>query len=147
MSYQLKKLKKISNSPENFISVNEIDGKATINKDRSFIEYKSFEEKYFVKVNDIQVWLKPSAMFLLIGDIAQCSESEFFSVITKLQKLAFSMGIPHLRIQTSERSKLDGFAKKYFNKMEIEYPAGGVSFDENFDINSLNYVMADNDTF
>ena len=147
LKYQLKKLRKVSTLVTAYSSVNEVSGKASIKKNDAFISYKGFEEKYFVSINNIQVWLKPSALFLFIGDISKCREDEFLVVVSKLEKLAFGMGIPQLRIQTSAGSVLDNYAKRHFNKMDAEYPAGGISFDTEFDINCLNYVLADNDTF
>ena len=64
-----------------------------------------------------------------------------------IKEACFKLGVPHYRFQTSPGTDFHKMLKSSLSKLENEYPAGGISFDEKFDISSLNFILADNDTF
>ncbi|MCB0512744.1 MAG: GNAT family N-acetyltransferase, partial [Bacteroidetes bacterium] len=113
----------------------------------AFYEYKNYEKSYLIELEGVSVWLKTSAMFLQIGDIERCSESSFLKVIESLKKVAFLMGIPHLRFHCSTNSWMDLQLKNRAEKMQINYAIGGVNFTNVIPLEELKFTMADNDTF
>ncbi len=147
LNYQLRYLRRQSKKVKEYHSINQNISNYTINKNKQFIEYKAYFEKYFLNLSGVNVWVKPNAMFLLVGDVEDCDEVTFVGVLDELKKIAFRLGIPHIRIQMSPETKLETMAKKYLYKMDNEYPAGGISFDSNFNIHDLRFVLADYDTF
>lgn len=112
-----------------------------------FFEYKTYEKSFLIEFHGISVWLKTTAMFLNIGDIERCSEALFNKVIKDLKKMAFIMGIPHLRFQCSTNSWLDSNLKTRSSKMESTYAIGGVNFTNIIPMEQLKFTMSDNDTF
>ena len=83
----------------------------------------------------------------MIGDMEQCDEKTFISLIKGLKRTAFFIGLHHLRYQCSK----DAFHEKYFLKYGIRldktYPIGGVNFTNVFPLNRLKFTMADNDGY
>lgn len=140
-------LNRKSTNVRSFQSILENKEHYTLTKSADFVDYKSADRaKQFIKVAGVKVWVKPSPMFLLVGDIEACDEAKFKVVLMALEKLAFWMGIPHLRFQASPDTKLIAMVSKHLEKLNNEYPVGALAF-ENFDIGVLRFVMADNDTF
>lgn len=68
-------------------------------------------------------------------------------MVVKLQKLAFWLGIPHLRVQSSIDSRLIKAVSDTFEKLENEYPFGGITFTEDIDLSKFRLTLADYDTF
>lgn len=117
-------------------------------KDSSFLSYKFFTDKtHLVRIEGVLLWLKPSPMFLFIGDMEYCSEPTFMKVLVKLKKIAFWMGIPHIRFQASEGTEFELLLKKHFEQLENEYPVGVLALNQELDINEFRFILADNDTF
>jgi hypothetical protein len=112
-----------------------------------FFQYKTYRENYLIKISGINVWLKFDDTFLIIGDLEKCEEYEFKSVINGLKKLAFKMGLPHLRFQASSQTWGSDFFQKYGERMEVKYPVGGISFTNEIPLEKLKFTAADNDTF
>jgi hypothetical protein len=148
-AYQAKIIQSISHKTKKIDSILCGDSEYSIEKSSKFIEYKSNYNsvKYFINLNGIDLWVKLSPMFLQVGDLSYCSESDFKQLNKDLSKLCFRLGIPHFRFHISSQTYLHKLLKQSLSKLDLEYPAGGISFDENFDINELNFIMADNDTF
>jgi hypothetical protein len=85
--------------------------------------------------------------FLIIGDIDSCSETEFKNTIYALKKIAFKMGLPHLRFHTSSNTWGENMFKKQGFPMEVKYPVGGINFTTIIPLEKLKFTGADNDTF
>ena len=122
-------------------------GQVGIIRDHKFINYKSYSRKYFLLICGIQVWVKHTEMFLLIGDVSTCSDEKFYQVLKQLKKLCFSIGIPHLRFHTSPRTKMERLLKPISTKHEIEYPIGYIKFNNKIEVSRIKYSLADYDTF
>ena len=73
--------------------------------------------------------------------------ADFEKVKMGLRKLCFKLGVPHYRFQTSPGTTFHEMLKNSLVKLENEYPACGISFDQKFDISNLSFILADNDTF
>lgn len=146
-SLQVYLLNRKSADGHQFQSILENRSHYTLTKSANFLHYKSSDTtKQFIKLAGVKVWLKPSPMFLLVGDIEACDEAKFKVILAALEKLAFWMGIPHLRFQASHDTKLIALVSKHLEKLDNEYPVGALAL-EDFDISMLRFVMSDNDTF
>ena len=84
-----------------------------------FFNYKKYAENYLINIKGINVWLKFDDTFLIIGDIEKCNEPEFNESIRILKRLAFKMGLPHLRFHSSSNTWGENLFKKYENIMTI----------------------------
>ena len=129
---------------QNSVIQNEIGG---VDRSKDFYEYKKYEEHFLVAISGVNVWLKVSDEYLMIGDIEQCDENKFGSVISGLKKLSFWMCLPHLRYHCSTGAFHEGNFKKYGILHNISYPIGGVNFTNTLSLNQLKFTMADNDGF
>ena len=95
----------------------------------------------------MNLWLKFDDTFLLIGDFEIGSEAEFEKIIKRLKRLAFFLGLPHLRFQTSTSTKGERLFQKFGSAMQVNYPVGGINFSEEIPLEKLKFTGADNDTF
>lgn len=118
-----------------------------IDHSQEFFDYKTYEENYLINVSGINVWLKFDDTFLLIGDLEKCSEEIFLNVIRKLKKLAFLLGLPHLRFHACSNTWGENMFKKYGSPMTVNYPVGGINFTNEFPLEKMKFTAADNDTF
>jgi hypothetical protein len=112
-----------------------------------FFAYKTYSKNYLIQLNGINLWLKFDDTFLLIGDFETCSEAEFEQTIKRLKRLAFFIGLPHLRFQTSSSTKGEHLFQKFGSAMQVNYPVGGVNFSGEIPLEKLKFTGADNDTF
>lgn len=118
-----------------------------VDHSKDFFNYKSYSENYLINIKGINVWLKFDDTFLYIGDIELCSEAQFNKTIRTLKRLAFKMGLPHLRFHSSSNTWGASLFKKYGVPMEVNYPIGGISFKNEIPLEKLKFTGADNDTF
>jgi hypothetical protein len=118
-----------------------------IDHSKEFFEYKTYEENFLIQVKGKNVWVKFDDTFLLIGDLEKCSEEEFLVVIRKLKRIAFWMGLPHLRFHACSDTWGEHMFKKYGSQMEVSYPVGGINFTGEIPIEKMKFTAADNDTF
>jgi len=118
-----------------------------VDHSKDFFDYKTYSENYLIKVNSINVWVKFDELFLYIGDIEKCEEDTFLNTIKKLKGIAFRMGLPHLRFQTSCDSWGFQMFQKIGVRMETKYPVGGINFSSEIPLEKMKFTGADNDTF
>jgi hypothetical protein len=100
-----------------------------------------------INIHGINVWIKFDDTFLFIGDIEKCTETDFVITINLLKRLAFKMGLPHLRFHASSNTWGEKMFKKYGVPMEVNYPVGGINFTNEIPLENLKFTGADNDTF
>ncbi len=112
-----------------------------------FFNYKTYGENYLIQLKGINVWIKLDDRFLIIGDIDSCSETDFKSTIKSLKKIAFKLGLPHLRFHTSSNTWGESMFIKQGVPMEVNYPVGGINFTSIIPLEKLKFTGADNDTF
>ncbi len=112
-----------------------------------FFGYKTYSKNYLVKLNGKNLWLKFDDTFLFIGDFETSSEAEFKQVIKRLKRLAFFLGLPHLRFQTSSSTEGERLFQKFSLPMQVNYPVGGINFSGEIPLEKLKFTGADNDTF
>lgn len=120
---------------------------AVVDHSTIFFNYKTYSENYLIQLNGINIWLKFDDTFLFIGDIERCTETDFLITINSLKRLAFKMGLPHLRYHASSNTWGENMFKKYGVPMEIKYPVGGINFTNTIPLEKLKFTGADNDTF
>jgi hypothetical protein len=112
-----------------------------------FFTYKTYGENYLIQLKGINVWLKFDDTFLIIGDLEKCSDEKFIEVINALKRIAFWMGLPHLRFHASSNTWGEKVFKKYGVAMEVRYPVGGINFTHEIPLEKMKFTAADNDTF
>ena len=120
---------------------------AVVDHSGDFFSYKTYGENYLIQLNGINVWLKSDDRFLIIGDIDSCSETEFEKTIHALKKIAFKLGLPHLRFHSSSNTWGQNMFNKFGFPMELKYPVGGINFTNEIPLEKLKFTGADNDTF
>ena len=120
---------------------------AVVDHSGDFFSYKTYGENYLIQLNGINVWLKVDDRFLIIGDIDSCSETEFEKTIHALKKIAFKLGLPHLRFHSSSNTWGQNMFNKFGFPMELKYPVGGINFTNEIQLEKLKFTGADNDTF
>lgn len=118
-----------------------------IDHSSEFFAYKTYAKNYLVRLNGMNLWLKHDDTFLLIGDFETFTEVEFEQTIKRLKRIAFFLGLPHLRFQTSSSTEGERLFQKYGIPMEINYPVGGINFTNTIPLEKLKFTGADNDTF
>jgi len=118
-----------------------------IDHSQEFFQYKIYEENFLIQIKGKNVWVKFDDTFLLIGDLEKCSEEEFLVVIGKLKRIAFWMGLPHLRFHACSDTWGESMFKKYGNPMMVKYPVGGINFTNEIPLEKMKFTAADNDTF
>jgi hypothetical protein len=120
---------------------------AVVDHSNNFFAYKTYAENYLIQLNGINIWVNFDDTFLFIGDIEKCVEPDFEKTIQALKKLAYKMGLPHLRFHASSNTWGERLFKKYGVPMEVNYPVGGINFTNTIPLEKLKFTGADNDTF
>jgi hypothetical protein len=139
-------LKKITNGTP-FKSSCLLTETAVVDHSIEFFEYKTYSENYLIHLNGINVWVKFDDTFLFIGDMEKCDDQSFLETIKKLKKLAFILGLPHLRFHASSNTWAQSMFQKYGYAMELKYPVIGINFTNKVPLGKLKFTGADNDTF
>jgi hypothetical protein len=112
-----------------------------------FFAYKTYSKNYLVQLNGMNLWLKFDDTFLFIGDFETSSVAEFEKLFKRIKRLAFFLGLPHLRFQTSSSTIGERLFQKIGQPMNVNYPVGGVNFSGELPLEKLKFTGADNDTF
>ncbi|HEY3249926.1 MAG TPA: GNAT family N-acetyltransferase [Ignavibacteria bacterium] len=115
-----------------------------VKHDEAYFRYKEYSKKYILDIAGKCVYVKAEKS-LQIGDIERCSENEFFSILNKLKKIAFKIGIPIITFQVSPGIEYDRFLEKKYNAEE-SVAIGYINFS-NLELNKLRFTFADFDTF
>jgi hypothetical protein len=118
-----------------------------VDHSKEFFTYKTYSENFLIQLKGINVWLKFDDTFLLIGDIEKCTDEQFLVVMKALKRIAFWMGLPHLRFHASSNTWGEKVFKKYGIAMGVRYPAGGINFTHEIPLEKMKFTAADNDTF
>lgn len=117
-------------------------------KSKDYLNYKSTHKKQiFISVLNKIVWLKLSEVYMLVGDVEDCSRLEFSQILSKLKRMCFILGIPHLRFNVSGNSKLIDLLNEISQEDPRKYAIGHLVFDDKIDMRKVAFTMADNDTF
>lgn len=145
-NYIQKKLKNLpKGSPFESSTIDETFG--GVNRDATFVAYKTYSPNYLVSINGKTVWLKHEGMFLLIGDVERCSEEEMEMIIKKLKSICFWSGIPYLRFHCSPGAYWESFFAAKGKRHERSYAVGYVKWNTDIDMTKVKFTAADNDTF
>ena len=120
---------------------------AVVDHSTSFFDYKTYSENFLLEIHGINVWLRFDATFLVIGDLEKCNDQRFLKTIRKLKKLAFLLGLPHLRFHASSNTWSQSMFQKYGFPMEVKYPIVGFNLTNEVPLDKLKFTGADNDTF
>ena len=119
-----------------------------MDRSEGFFNYKTYHPKFLVKINHKNVWFKINTMYVLIGDIEECTPTEFYAIVKKLHRYCFWAGIPHLRFHISPNSNLEKLLQPIAKKYDKSYPIGYVMLgDKNIDMQTIKFTLADYDTF
>jgi GNAT superfamily N-acetyltransferase len=113
--------------------------------DFNFFAYKSYQQHYFILVEGVKVWLKPSHV-LTIGNIENCGEDKLLQVVEKLTLIAGDLGFGQLLLQFSPQAmQAKTLSKKYrtINGTSICLK----NFSSNLPLDQLIFAQGDIDTF
>jgi hypothetical protein len=112
-----------------------------------FFRYKQYEKSYIVKVAGKNVWFKVDDDFLVIGDMERCNAQEFLAVMSALRRIAFFLGVHHLRYQCGRGAFHEEHFSRHGVKMVKTYPIGGVNFTNIVPLRQIKFSMGDNDGY
>lgn len=121
------------------------DKHIVIEHDEPYFNYKKFENNYCKIIGGDNIWFKFNAMYLLLGDYESSRDLEYTH--KRIKKLAFLLGIPHVRYQVSSNTDLYNFCIKSEFEKGNTYPIAGIALDESFPIDKMKFTLADFDTF
>jgi hypothetical protein len=122
-------------------------GKGVVCHTKGFDQYKVYGKGQLKRISTTNFWISHDEMFLLLGDISAFTEKEFLAGISRLKRIAFFCGLPHIRCHVSTETMLQYWFKQYGKKMDTTYPVGGINFTNKIPFNSLKFTTLDNDTF
>jgi len=143
MSYLLSKLQ-VGKPFRNSVLV---PGCAGVEHSTEFYSYKQSNSNYLVQVLGISVWLKASDMFLIIGDVEQCSHKTLTKVLRRLKMLCFQSGIPYLRFHCNPGAYWEDYFKTHGQLYDTSYAIIRHDLGSGEDVDSIKFTASDNDTF
>lgn len=147
-TYIANKLESLQTERKAFESIQAGGNVSVMDRSEDFLNYKTYHKSYLLEIFSKKVWVKPSDMFLLVGDIENCDEKTFYEIIEKLHRLCFWLGIPHLRFHVSSGSALEKYLTPIAKKHDQSYPIGYTVFsDRSFEMETVKFTLADYDTF
>lgn len=142
-SFITKWLKKGKN---HFSKTREMD-QLFVEHDSEFVQYKSYTCTKIVQIYGVNVWLKFSDEFLLIGDMESVDPQLMTKIIKRLKIIAFLCGLPHVRFQGSSDSALINLASNHGQNLGTTYPIVTKNLSWELPIELVKFTLADNDTF
>ena len=146
--YQKRIVNVLKVQPKNYVSCLMKNDQFGVFKDDAFLSYKLKQSNsLFLKIYDLLVWIKIDEMFLMVGDVETCSLAKFKKVIKKLTFIARILGIPHIRFNVQQNSKLSKMLESLLQREGLEYLIGYLLFDSTIDMTKVKFIMSDNDTF
>jgi hypothetical protein len=127
--------------------IQSIDTNISPSTDRSnaYFDYKCFSQNYRIRLNDIQIWIKPKGG-LLVGDIAAKTTSEVKQAVEDLKQLAKDIGLHKIVIQSSPNSLIYESLKNDYESFD-SWLIGYKNFSSEFPLDQLALTYGDLDTF
>jgi len=113
--------------------------------DKEFVNYKKFQNSYIKKIGDASIWFKTSDIYLMVGDISTLKN--FKKTHNSLKRIAFKLGIPHIRYQVSSKTDLFETCIKRKLIKGNTYPIAGLALNKSFPLEKMKFTLADFDTF
>ncbi len=131
-----------------FKSIQQMFCENKMDRSKEFFDYKTYHSKHLVKINGKNVWFKCNNMYVLVGDIEECTDAEYYAIVKKLHRYCFWAGIPHLRFHISPNSHLEKLLQPIAKKYDKSYPIGYVNLGNiDIDMKTIKFTLADYDTF
>ena len=132
------------NKCEPFVSSNNIENRISLLRNSAYLENKSYEKTYFVKINKFKIWFK-FGDGILIGDIEKFDLSESETFFKCLNSFANQIGIKKIKLECMPNSFLfELFSQKFLQNESIEI--GYLPFND-LDYSNLLLSGGDSDTF
>lgn len=120
------------------------EGYAGINRDDSYLSYKTYNTTYVLKINQSLVWLKITNK-ITIGDIS-IYEDQFDIVIKTLHKIALKLGLRSIEYHCSHRTKMCAlFAERYNPKLSLHVLFKDI--DAGIPLDKIVFTYADAEVF
>ncbi|MEX2234735.1 MAG: GNAT family N-acetyltransferase [Cyclobacteriaceae bacterium] len=117
-----------------------------VRKDRLFIDYKTYSENYFIRIDGALVWIKLNGS-LKVGFAAAEEISTQGSFIKKLRRIAILCGCREVIYMTSINTPLYKMLSQYA-KPEDSFPIGFYRLtDRAFDFSNVQFEYCDIDIF
>lgn len=116
-----------------------------IKRDQRYYDYKSYSKSFFLKVNDITIWIKVDGQ-MGIGDIERNGSKDFKKIIKKLKLIAFCLGVVRIVFYVSPDSYWDKLLSTKYKSSE-GLAIGYLNFDSDIPLDKIKYSYGDFDTF
>jgi hypothetical protein len=121
------------------------EGFTGINRDKAYLQYKTFSDTQVLQVRKSKVWVKVKNG-LTIGDIQLGEGEDFDALILSLLRLCRKLGLSSLTFHTSPGTHLHTlFASRF--PSNPSFPMLFQDFIGNFDLENIRFTFADIDIF
>ena len=120
------------------------DGFAGVNRNAHYLKYRGHRKNFVIRIGTSLLWVK-IRNGLIIGDI-DCKAQEFDTMMEKLQKLAFKLGLHRILFHTSHQTQLAGLFAERFESVPSYY----VMFKDlgsKIPLDQVKFTFADADPF
>ncbi len=145
-SYTNRQLNKSNLVQNGFTSSIFEDGFGGIDRDETYLNYKTHNKTYTIKLGQSTLWLKLTPYALVLGDILLKPE-DFDAVIRQLKKLAGKVGLKEIHFHASDGTSIHQLFAGYLTAT----PSFPVIFKElgasKIETELLKFTSADIDTF
>ncbi len=120
------------------------EGYAGVDRSVEYLAYKQYSDTHVIQLGTAKVWIKINNG-LVVGDI-QTDAANIDATLTRLKKLARTLGLKQVVLQASPASKLyQLLAERY--RPGASFPVLFQDFDSGLDLNRIKFTFADIDIF
>lgn len=113
-------------------------------RDEKYLNYKTYNKTYVIKVSTATVWMKVNHE-LLIGDML-VEPSDFDELTARLQEIALKLGIQEIHFHTSPGTTLHSLFAARFDPI-TSFPVIFKELEGGLAIDNIKFTSADIDTF
>lgn len=122
-------------------------GHAGVEHSPEFYAYKRSNANFLVKVKGVNMWLKVTDMFLVIGDVEQCTNEALDKALRHLKLLCFISGVPYLRFHCSSGSYWESYFQANGRLYQTSYAIIRHDIGSGENVDNIKFTASDNDTF
>lgn len=116
-----------------------------VDRTEKFYKYKFKFDNFILNLGGLNLWVKLDA-FLFIGDLERKIDCDYNTLMKRVKRLCFFLGVDTIIMQTSPDTFLDNQFKKYFTSTN-EYFIGFKDLNIEVKPENFKFVFGDVDTF
>jgi hypothetical protein len=120
------------------------DGFGGVHRDESYLQYKTYNNTYALKLNKALLWVKVGSIFL-IGDM-NVIPGDFNNTMKQVKKLAWLLGIKQIHFHASPGTTLHALFAGRFNSI-TSFPVIFKVLEDGTSNHKIKFTSADIDTF